>query len=286
MEDFLPFLWERRARLIGIWFVVMIAVALRLAAIDNLYTSSCLLTPLPLEHVEGPRPTSFGGTSVRSILAGGGERDDYTVAAFLRSRRLLDGVVDRLDLKRELFPNRWDEKAGRWIEERGGEPGAAATRRAMDPHVDVFYDEFTGLLSLDVHWWSPERAKEIAEAFVSVSDEMLRQAAIAEGERRVAELEKEMERAPVSDVRAYLAEELTRAISSLTSIRARARYAFRVIDPPVVPDRKSWPPRTLLLMLTGVVVAVIEVGLVLAAHLRRPRPSEPADANGPRADTH
>jgi uncharacterized protein involved in exopolysaccharide biosynthesis len=269
MSDFLSHLLERRVPLLAVWIVVMAVVVARLIAMPDTYTSSALLTPLPLEQVEELTLPGLGGSSVRSLLGKGGTRDDFTVVAFLRSRQLLARVVDDLDLKKELFPERWNARTEEWIKSRGGEPSPGESIKALGRRVDVTYDEFTGLLTLQVHWGNPERAHRVAAGFVQAADTMLREAAVAEGERRVGELRRELESATVGEIGAFLAEEMTRAISSLASIRARARYAFRVIDPPNVPEVKSWPPRFMLLVLAGLVTAGVELGVVAGIYLRR-----------------
>ena len=257
--------WRRRRRLVTIWFVVMVLVLVRLLTMREVYTSSCLMMPLPLEQVEQGAQGGFGGSSVRSLLAGGGSRDAYAVAAFLESRQLMNAVIKNLDLSKEMFPRKCDARHKKW---RGGPPHEAKSRRAFDQHLDVSYDNYTGLLELKVHWWSAARAREIAAYIVDTADRMLREAAIADGERRVEELQREMQNVAVSEVGGYLAGEITSAISSLASIRARTGYAFRVIDPPMVPDKKSWPPRLLLLILTGIAAAVVELGLTAGAYAR------------------
>ena len=263
MDGFWSHVLKRRRRLITIWIVVMVLVLIRLVTMREIYTSSCLLMPLPLEQVE--QGQSGSGVSVRSLLAGGGSSDAYAVAAFLESRQLVGAVIKDLNLDRELFPRGWDERTKKWKRDK---PHAAKAYRAFDRKLDVSYDSYTGLLGLNVHWWSPDRAREIASHMVTAGDRMLREAAIADGERRVEELEREMRNVTVSEVGSYLAEEATSAISSLASIRARTGYAFRVIDPPVAPDRKSWPPRTFLLILTGIAMAAVELGIVAGAYAR------------------
>ena len=274
MSELWGLLWKWRRRLVLVWVVVMAIALVRVITADDVYTSSSLLTPLPLEQVEEQMQGGIGVPSVRSLLNVGSRRDDYAVAAFLQSRQLHDAVIEELDLAKELFPDRWDADRGQWIEARGGAPSPGRARQRFAEHVDTDYEEFTGLLSIAVHWTDPESAYRISQAIVEVADRMLRDSAIDEGERRVAELAREMDRAIVSDVRTYLADEMTRAISSLTSIRARARYAFRVIDPPVVPDRPSWPPRFLLLLLAALATAVVEMGVVAGVHLRRHGPND------------
>jgi uncharacterized protein involved in exopolysaccharide biosynthesis len=252
----------------GIWVVVMVLVFIRVLVMPEVFTSGCLLMPLPLEQVEQGAGGGFAGASVRSLLAGGGSSDAYAAAAFLESGQLMNAVIKDLDLAKELFPKSWDSDAKKW---RGEEPHPGKSRRALDRRVDVSYDGYTGLIQFQVHWRSPERAREITAAMVETGDMMLRNAAIAEGERRVEELEREMHNVRVSEIGSFLAEEMTQAISSLASIRARSGYAFRVIDPPLAPFKKSWPPRLLLLILMGMATAGVEIGAVAGAYARRSR---------------
>ena len=264
---FFSLAWKFRKRLVGIWLVVMIIVLVRVLAMQVMYTSECLLVPLPLEQVDEPSQSGLRMPSASKLLSGGG-RDDYMIVAFLRSRQLTDHVIEELELKKELFSDRWDAKAAKWIARSGGEPGRQESRRRMSGRIDISYDEYTSLLTLRVHWPTPEGSKRVADGYLSVADKMLRDAAISEGERRVHELERELSLTTIHDVGVYLAEEMTAAISSLTSIRARAMYAFRVIDPPVLPDVKSWPPRSFLMILAALVTSTVELGVLAGLCLR------------------
>lgn len=268
IRDFFALAWSMRARLIAIWLVVVLIVLIRVLTMQGLYTSSCLLVPMSLEQVDEPAQSGLGVTSARRLLAGSASRDDYTLVGFLESRQLTDKVVEEMKLKRELFPDRWDEDEEEWVERAGGEPTAQQARRAMGPRVDITYDEYTTLLTLRVHWPTAERAKEVADGYIEIGDRLLRDVAIAEGERRVEELRREMTQTAVSDVGVFLAEEMTRAVSSLTSIRARARYGFRVVDPPSVPDMRSWPPRTMFMILAGLITGLVELGVLAGLYLR------------------
>jgi len=268
IKEFVALVWSMRIRLVVIWLVVVLIVLVRVLTMQGLYTSSCLLVPMSLEQVNESGQSGLGMTSARRLLSGSASRDDYTLVGFLQSRQLTDAVIEEMKLKRELFPKRWDADKKEWIERAGGEPSIQESRRIMQSRVDVSYDEYTTLLSLRVHWPSAFRAKEIADGYLEIGDRLLRQAAINEGERRVDELRDQMARTEVSDVGVYLAEEMTQAISSLASIRARARYGFRVVDPPAVPDIRSWPPRSLFMILAGLLTGLVELGVLAGLILR------------------
>ncbi len=268
IKEFMALVWSMRFRLVVVWLVVVLIVLLRVLTMQGLYTSSCLLVPMSLEQVDDSGQSGLGMTSARRLLSGSASRDDYTLVGFLQSRQLTDTVIEEMKLKRELFPKRWNADKEEWIERAGGEPTIQESRRIMQTRIDVSYDEYTTLLSLRVNWPSATRAREIADGYLETGDRLLRQAAINEGERRVDELRREMTRTEVSDVGVFLAEEMTQAVSSLASIRARARYGFRVVDPPAVPDLRSWPPRSLFMILAGLLTGLVELGVLAGLFLR------------------
>ena len=148
MDGFWTHLWRRRMKLAGIWLTIMVLVLIRLLVMKDVFASSCIIMPLPLEQVEQNSQSGFGGTSVRSLLAGGGSSDSYAIAAFLESGRLMNAVIKDLDLAKELFPRKWNESAKKW---KDGPPHEGKARRALDRRYDVTYDGFTGLIGVDVH---------------------------------------------------------------------------------------------------------------------------------------
>jgi hypothetical protein len=131
MMEFFSLAWRFRKRLVGIWLVVMVIALMRVLTMQVMYTSECLLVPLSLEQVDEPSQSGLRMPSASKLFSGGGGRDDYTIVAFLRSRQLTDRVIEELELKKELFPDRWDATAGKWIARFGGEPGRQESRRGM-----------------------------------------------------------------------------------------------------------------------------------------------------------
>lgn len=274
----LALLWQWKGRILVIWFAVVILTVVRLLLMDNIYTSDCTLALLPPERVTSSGQMGGTGGSVLGQLMGnfGGASDVYASVAYMKSRPILDAVIDTLDLKPLLFHKKWDKKLGAW--KKGEVPTDWKARSALSRRVDVNFDEYTGLVTLAVHWPDPSIAHAIATEFLSVSNAMLQGQALEEGQRRVAELYKESAAVAYPEVGAQLSEEITTAISRLASIRARTDYAFRVVNPPIVPEEKSWPPRTLILLAVGAIAGLVELGVVVGIYLRQRAEAPPSGA--------
>lgn len=264
----LGLLWRWKKRLIAVWLLVVVLTVVRLLLMQNIFTSDCTLVLLPPERVLNQSQVAGGGGGVLGQLIGsfGGASDVYSSIAFLKSRPILDAVITRFDLKPSLFPKKWDAEKAAW--KKNEVPSDWKARLALIKRVDVGFDEYTGLVTLVVHWPDGEKARDIAVGFLEISNAMLRQQAIEEGQRRVDELYKESNAAAAAEVSALLAEEITRSVSRLASIRARTDYAYRIVDPPIVPEKKSWPPRTLILLAVGFIAGLLEIGIVAGIHLR------------------
>lgn len=270
-------LWRWRKRLIGVWLVVIVLTVVRLLLMQNIFTSDCTLVLLPPERVVNQSQVAGGGGVLGQLIGSfGGASDIYSSIAFLKSRPILDAVITQFDLKPSLFPKKWDADKATW--KKNEVPSDWKARLALAKRIDVGFDEYTGLVTLVVHWPDGEKARDLAVGLLENSNAMLRQQAIEEGQRRVDELYKESNAAAAAEVSALLAEEITRSVSRLASIRARTDYAYRIVDPPIVPEKKSWPPRTLILLAVGFIVGLIEIGIVAGIHLR-----EKADAAAGRA---
>ncbi len=259
-------LWRWKKRLIGIWSILIVLILIAVILMPVMFTSDAQLLLFPTERVIGGGANLEAGGVFSRILGAGGTRDAQATVAFLQSRVLLDRIVSEMVLKPELFPKSWDEDTGKWRKDK--EPSTEKSRQALDAVIDVTYDEFTGLLELAVHRREPTKAYEIAKGFLSISHRMLREAALVEGLNRVKELESEIEKTKIEQVSTNLVDEMTSAITTVASIRASADYGFRIIDPPLVPEEKSWPPRSKIMLLFGFIIGVAEVGIVAGFHLR------------------
>ena len=159
-SDLLPtlqLLWERRRWLgrVTLWALAMSTVAAFL--IPNRYDSSVRIMPPDSMSNAGTMLAALGsgkGTanSELAMMAGsllGMKGSGALYVNLFRSRSVQDRVIDRLNLQ-SVYGKRYREDA----------------RKKLDGRTDVSEDRKSGVITLEVQDRSPQRAHDIAQAYV------------------------------------------------------------------------------------------------------------------------
>jgi uncharacterized protein involved in exopolysaccharide biosynthesis len=151
--ELVPVIWSQRrwlAKVIGVGALISIGIALLL---PNVYTSTARLMP--------PDSQALSGTSLLSALAGGGSATGLaggllsaktpgsTFIGILESQTSLDDVIDRLNL-RDVYHNKFYVDA----------------RNALKARTVIDEDKKSGIISIAVTDRDPNRARDIAKAYV------------------------------------------------------------------------------------------------------------------------
>jgi LPS O-antigen subunit length determinant protein (WzzB/FepE family) len=93
-------------------------------------------------------------------------------------------------------------------------------------------------------------------------NEKLQRDAIAEGERTIAYLKQQIAKAGEVEVRIALYNLVELETKKIAVANARTEYAFKVVDPAVVPRRKTSPKRVIFLILgmfIGLVASIVVI---------------------------
>jgi uncharacterized protein involved in exopolysaccharide biosynthesis len=124
-------------------------------------------------------------------------------------------------------------------------------------------DKVSGLVTLIVEWKDPEQAAQWANLLVERVNNTMRARALSEAEANVKYLRQELASTSLVTLQAAISRLLETELQKLMLARGNAEFAFRVIDPAQVPELRSWPPRTLITMLSAIlggIVAILFVG--------------------------
>jgi uncharacterized protein involved in exopolysaccharide biosynthesis len=168
--------------------------------------------------------------------------------AVLESRALVEEFIRRNELVDEIGA--------------GGKDGPSlwyAVRDFRDRVVSLATDEIEGKTTLAVEWKDPKVAAAWANGLVALANELMRTRAIAEANRNIEYLHKQIAATNVVEMQRVMYDLVENETKTLMLANARQDYAFKVVDPAVVPELRARPKRKLL------VVTGLAIGLLLGA---------------------
>jgi Chain length determinant protein len=264
------FLWRRRWLLSILIAVGAVAGAGLSYCFTPLYKADALLIPsdemLGLNAASGALGGlgSLGGLASLVGIGGKGDKESEAIET-LKSRGLTTSYIESKGLMLILFHDRWDPVARKW---RVGSFGHAPTLedgyRIFDKSIrTVVENRKTGLTTISVTWEDPILAKQWTDGLVDAVNDLLRTQAIERTTRNLDYLRKAADATNITEVRATIYKLMETEIKKQMVAYGGKDYAFRVVDPAVVPERKDFPHRALFL-LGGAIVCPI-LGFLLIA---------------------
>ena len=210
----------------------------------------------------------YSGLAAMAGLAigGGGGVVDKTdrSLAILTSRSFIEEFVQGQDIRKHLFSYLWDTKQNRWKE---GEPTAAQTYKLLISNVvNVDVDRRTNLITLSVTWEDPVLAAQWANQIIKDINKKIREQEIKELQQSIDFMQAQLDNSDSSGslnlVMLNLIEEITKKIMIAN---VREEYAFKIIDPAVVPEMKYKPSKrniVIISFLMGLLIAVISISSI------------------------
>jgi len=206
----------------------------------------------------------FGGlASLAGVSIGGGSDKDISIAT-LQSRVLIQGLIKDENLLPVLFADQWDATKKAWdVEDQDDAPSLLDGSDLFEKKIlKVSEDKKTGLVTLEIEWTSPELAAHWANALVSRANTALQQKALSESEHHLTFLQDQLQQTSLVDVRQSIFTLVENELKNSMVAKGNDQYAFKVIDPAVVPEKKVWPKRGLILVLgffAGFFLSVVAV---------------------------
>lgn len=263
------------------WLIVAITLAttsLATAAafiMTPIYRVEVLLAPVTDDKAGGLAALAgqFGGlASLAGIDIGGGGNNTGQSIAFLKSRAFTEEFVRDNNLLPVLFYKKWDADEQVWkVEKPQDIPTMWQAFELFDKKIRfVSEDKKTGLVTLSIEWHDRELAAQWAAELVQRINKTMRERAITEAEKSLKFLNQELQKTSIVDVQQSIYKLIEGQTKTMMLANVREEYAFKVIDPPAVPDEgKFIKPKRLLLIIVGFVIGVI-LG-ILVVFIKQPR---------------
>lgn len=165
---------KRRKLILLIVFIVTLCTAIYSLTIPKTYLSETLI--MPLEGSGKRTPSSFitlaAGMNALPFLGGGlSGTPARQLMVLLKSWTLAEAVVNKYDLKKVLFKDRWEGKNKQWKD--GKEPTIDSAADSLRGYVNISDDKKVGTVSVSVEFTDPKLAAIIANGYVESLQEYI-----------------------------------------------------------------------------------------------------------------
>ncbi len=252
------------------------------------------ITVIPVSRSSSGLP-SVGGfdlSVVSGLLDGAGallgrpSSNEDEALAVLGSRELFDTYATRENLLPVLYASKWDSASKSWNVTGSSVPTLDRAYELFNDSVrEINLDRRSGIVTMSITWKDPALAVKWARDLVELTNEQLRQRAIEQAKQNMTYLAAAIRDAQSQDSTSALASAMRdaksqNATSALNLALASAyektlqgyvfanghvEYAFRIIDPPTIPDprQRVRPQRILLVALGFILGCVLAVAVIL-----------------------
>ena len=278
--DLFMVLVRRKWLIIGLVFLTGVAAVSISLQMRNVYRSEATIAPRQIEQ-SGSKVLSgalggLGGMVASEFgLGGGGEVDKIEV--LLKSRRLVQLVVEKHNLMPLLFEDKWDSQKKAW-KENPGPTIQDAYNRIKDGLLKVTRDRKTDVITVSIEHKNPEFARAVVDYYLTELSEGLRAKVVKDAQENMRFLKEQLDRTADPLLREKIYGMLAKEIEKDTFARAQTYYGFYVLDPPIAPDlnKKASPKRSMILILSVVVAFFVAVFLAFfLEYLNRLKTEEP-----------
>ncbi len=212
----------------------------------------------------------FGGVAALIGISRPGSHQSEAIA-ILKSRALIESYVTDQNLMPVLFPKAWDPQKQAW---RAADPKRIPTigdafALFSKGIVNVAEDKKVGLVTISVEWHDPVIAAQWTRDLVTRTNTLLRTRAIERGNRNLAYLNDELNKTAVVELRSAIYKLTETEIKKLMIAQGSEDYAFRYVDPPVVPEKRIFPKRRVFMLGGGFFgLIVTSIGMFLLERKR------------------
>ncbi|MDQ8199799.1 Wzz/FepE/Etk N-terminal domain-containing protein [Pelagicoccus enzymogenes] len=214
----------------------------------------------------------FGGlASMAGINVGGGGSTETAIAT-LKSRQFLMPFIESEAAQKAIFADEWDEESKSWTvsKERRQEdnrPTKLETyERFTKECLNVSEDKKTGIVTLAVELQNPELAAAWTNQLADHLNAHLREQAKLEAEKNLEYLNKQITETRVLEIKESLYGLIESQTKNAMLANAKEDYAFKVIDPAVVPETRVRPKRALIVVASGMLGGFFGLFLCFVLH--------------------
>jgi uncharacterized protein involved in exopolysaccharide biosynthesis len=278
----------------GKWLIGAITVAAAIVSIivalmlPNIYRAEALLAPNDQEGAGGlsALASQYGGlASLAGINLGGGQADKTALGLeILKSRKFISEFIERHDIlvplmaakgwspetgELKIDPDDYDVGTGKWVRhvsppKKTIPSSQEAYERFMDI-LSVSQGKNSGFVTIAVEHYSPKVAKQWVDWLVNDLNLSIMRQDVAEAEQAIEYLNSQIEKTSLADLQTVFFSLIEEQTKTVMLANVTDEYLLRTLDPAVVPELKSKPKRSLIVIFSALLGSVLAMAGVFVS---------------------
>ncbi|MGL6072222.1 GNVR domain-containing protein, partial [Craterilacuibacter sp.] len=169
----------------------------------------------------------------------------------------------------------YDTRSKQWVREvqegQSVAPSDWELYKAFSEILSLDKDKKSGLVTLTLDFYSPELAKQWADWFVHDLNQAVRERDQIDARKNIDYLHKQQSQTALANMHMVFSQLIEQQTKTLMLAEVQQEYAFKTIDPAVVPEEKLKPKRALIAALGTIGGLFIGILLVLIRGQMRKR---------------
>lgn len=267
---FWQIIWKRRKLVILLMAAVVSMTIVVSLIMPDIYQAKAVIIP-----VVGKESGSGNASLAALALQMGGlpgvplsaSATASEIVSLLQSNILRQKIIEQYRLMPILFPGKWDQNRQVWKQGYGiGEirilnsvPGTWDGIRMLEECVNIHRNNKDNTITISVDFRDPKYAAQIADHYlISLTNYMSSEAKrVAETNRKYLEEQLGSTNDPFIKQKTY--NLIAQQIENGMMAEVKENFAFKIIDPPMPPDKKIKPQRGMMALLSLVVALLIGI---------------------------
>ena len=279
-REFFSTLWLNKKFILiltGIFAVLSVIFSLIL---PNVYKSEALLVPSSLNSNSTSQYSALA--SVAGVNLSDSSPDVTHAIAFINSKKIIRQLIKHESFLPDLMAakkwhiksnsiiyddNLYDEENKKWVREVNFPfqqvPSEQEAFALFSKQINISEDKKNQLVTLSVEHISPSVAQQWAEWIIDEANTMVANLRIEEAESSINYLNEQIKLTPYAELRTLFFNLIQQNTQNMMLAKVSKQYALTIIDPPLIPEIKSYPNRALICILGTLLGGMLSLLIIL-----------------------
>ena len=280
LRELISVLWGGRILIFCFTTFVAIASIIISLSITNVYTSESVL--VNRDKQDSPMSNFSGLASLAGVDLSAQGASLNKVMGIIESREFVkhlitfDNVLPSLmaaqsynaNTKEIIFDDEiYNHETKSWVRDapanRGVVPSYIEAHKEYSEMISMTKDRLTGHVSLKVEHVSPIFAKEFLSLVINEANNVQRNIDVDSSTKALLYLRDQLSRTPQVEIRDSISKLIENQLETQMMASIHDDYVLMTLEPPFIPERKSGPIRSLIVILSTLVGGLLSASIVL-----------------------